>query len=224
MKHPDRFRARGQDRYLEPAKGEPVPFQDAAVAECRTAGQGGEGEGAHGCSHPPMVPCAWTRRGQSAQARGYLPRRDGRIAGAGGATFHPAYLAPSGKMRPMAAMKDRLRSDLTAAMKARDEVTVRTLRMALTSVTKEEVAGTSARELSDDEVLAVLTREAKRRREAADAFAAAGREELVAAAIEETGASGPRAMGQVMKAVTPRVAGRAEGARVAAEVRRRLGA
>ena len=147
-------------------------------------------------------------------------------------------------------MKDRLRSDLTAAMKARDEVTVRTLRMALTSVTKEEVAGSSARELSDDEVLAVLTREAKRRREAADAFAAAGRGEqaaaeraegavlhaylpaqltdaelgdLVAAAIEETGASGPRAMGQVMKAVTPQVAGRAEGARVAAEVRRRLG-
>ena len=147
-------------------------------------------------------------------------------------------------------MKDRLRSDLTTAMKARDEVTVRTLRMALTSVTKEEVAGSSARELSDDEVLAVLTKEAKRRREAADAFAAAGRDEqaaaeraegavldaylpaqltdaelgeLVAAAIEETGANGPRAMGQVMKAVTPRVAGRAEGARVAAEVRRRLG-
>ncbi len=146
-------------------------------------------------------------------------------------------------------MKDRLRNDLTTAMKARDEVTVRTLRMALTSVTKEEVAGSSARELSDDEVLAVLTREAKRRREAADAFAAAGRDEqaaaeraegavlnaylpaqltdaevgeLVAAAIEETGASGPRAMGQVMKVLTSRVAGRAEGARVAAEVRRRL--
>jgi hypothetical protein len=150
----------------------------------------------------------------------------------------------------MAAMKDRLRSDLTAAMKARDEVTVRTLRMALTSVTKEEVAGASARELSDDEVLAVLTKEAKRRREAADAFAAAGRErqaeaeraegavldaylpaqltdaelgELVAAAIEETGADGPRAMGQVMRVLTPRIAGRAEGARAAAEVRRRLG-
>ena len=164
--------------------------------------------------------------------------------------WRPGRRAPSGKMRAMAAMKDRLRSDLTAAMKARDEVTMRTLRMALTSVTKEEVAGSSARELSDDEVLAVLTREAKRRREAADAFAAAGREEqaaaeraegavldaylpaqltdaelgeLVAAAIEETGASGPRAMGQVMKAVTPQVAGRAEGARVAAEVRRRLG-
>src|SRR5262245_27989410 len=84
---------------------------------------------------------------------------------------------PSGKMDAMAALKDRLRSDLTAAMKARDEVTVRTLRMALTSVSKEEVAGASARELSDDEVITVLTREAKRRREAADAFAAAGRDE-----------------------------------------------
>jgi hypothetical protein len=150
----------------------------------------------------------------------------------------------------MAALKDRLRTDLTAAMKARDQVRVRTLRMALTSVTKEEVAGTSARELSDDEVIGVLTREAKRRREAAEAFAAAGREEqaaaeraegevldgylpaqlsddelgaLVTAAIEETGAAGPRALGQVMKVLTPRVAGRAEGARVAAEVRRQLG-
>jgi uncharacterized protein len=150
----------------------------------------------------------------------------------------------------MAALKDRLRTDLTTAMKARDEVRVRTLRMALTSVTKEEVAGKSARELSDDEVVGVLTREAKRRREAAEAFAAAGREEqaaaeraegevldgylpaqlsddelggLVTAAIEETGAAGPRALGQVMKVLTPRVAGRAEGARVAAEVRRQLG-
>ena len=149
----------------------------------------------------------------------------------------------------MAALKDRLRSDLTTAMKARDEVTVRTLRMALTSVSKEEVAGTTARELSDDEVLTVLTREAKRRREAAEAFAAAGRDEqaeaeraegavldaylpaqlsdaelgeLVTAAIEETGASTPRDMGRVMKVLTPRIAGRAEGGRVAAEVRRRL--
>jgi uncharacterized protein YqeY len=149
----------------------------------------------------------------------------------------------------MAALKDRLRTDLTAAMRARDEVRLRTLRMALTSITKEEVAGESARELSDDEVTAVLTREAKRRREAAEAFAAAGREEqaaaeraegeildaylpaqlsdaelgdLVTAAIEETGADSPRAMGQVMKVLTPRVAGRADGARVAAEVRRQL--
>jgi uncharacterized protein YqeY len=149
----------------------------------------------------------------------------------------------------MAALKDRLRDDLTAAMKARDEVRTRTLRMALTSVTREEVAGSSARELSDDEVIRVLTREAKRRREAAEAFAAAGRDEqaaaeqaegvildaylpaqlsddeiaaLVAAVIDETGASGMAAMGQVMKVLTPQVAGRADGARVAAEVRRRL--
>ena len=152
-------------------------------------------------------------------------------------------------MDAMAALKDRLRGDLTTAMKARDEVTVRTLRMALTSVSKEEVAGTTARELSDDEVLTVLTREAKRRREAADAFAAAGRDEqaeaeraegavldaylparlsdaelgeLVTTAIEETGASTRRDMGRVMKLLTPRIAGRAEGGRVAAEVRRRL--
>src|SRR5438067_1665249 len=178
--------------------------------------------------------------------------RPGKVARLGQADSSPGRSgrrARSGKMRPMAAMKDRLRSDLTAAMKARDEVTVRTLRMALTSVTKEEVAGRSARELSDDEVLAVLTREAKRRREAAEAFAAAGRDEQAAAeraegavldaylpaqlsdeelaamaagVIAETGASGMAAMGQVMKALTPRVAGRADGARVAGEVRRQL--
>ena len=149
----------------------------------------------------------------------------------------------------MAALKDQLRGDLTAAMKARDEVRTRTLRMALTSVAQAEVAGPAARELSDDEVIAVLTREAKRRREAAEAFAAAGRDEqaaaeraegavlgvgqlggqigaeiagLVAEVISETGAAGPGAMGQVMKALTPRVAGRADGARVAAQVRRAL--
>jgi hypothetical protein len=149
----------------------------------------------------------------------------------------------------MAALKDRLRGDLTAAMKARDAVRTRTLRMALTSITQEEVAGSSARELSDAEVVKVLTREAKRRREAAEAFAAAGRDEqaaaeraegvvldaylpaqlsdeeiatMAAAVIDETGASGMAAMGQVMKVLTPRVAGRADGARVAAEVRRRL--
>jgi uncharacterized protein YqeY len=149
----------------------------------------------------------------------------------------------------MAALKDKLRGDLTAAMKARDEVRTRTLRMALTSLAQEEVAGPSARELSDDEVIKVLTREAKRRREAAEAFAAAGRDDqaaaeraegvilggylpaqlsdeevaaMVAAAIDETGASGMAEMGQVMKVVTPRIAGRADGARVAAEVRRRL--
>ena len=149
----------------------------------------------------------------------------------------------------MAGLKDRLRADLTAAMKARDEVRTRTLRMVLTSVANEEVAGKAARDLSDDEVLRVLAREARRRREAADAFDGAGRADqaaaeraedgvlagylpaqlsdaelaaIVADVIKETGASGMAAMGQVMKAVTPRVGGRAEGARVAAEVRRQL--
>jgi uncharacterized protein len=149
----------------------------------------------------------------------------------------------------MAELKDRLRSDLTAAMKARDEIRTRTLRMVLTSVTQEEVAGSAARELSDDEVIRVLIREAKRRREAADAFAAAGRDvqaaaeraegnvlaaylpaqlsdeeiaAMVTAAIGETGASGMASMGQVMRTVTPRIGGRADGARVAAEVRRQL--
>ena len=151
----------------------------------------------------------------------------------------------------MAELKDRLRTDLTTAMKARDTVRTRTLRSALTAVSTAEVAGRTSRELSDDEVIKVLAREAKRRREAADAFDAAGRAEqasaeraegdvleaylpaqlgddelaaIVAAGIAESGAAGPRAMGQVMKVVTPQIAGRAEGARVAAEVRRQLGA
>jgi uncharacterized protein len=149
----------------------------------------------------------------------------------------------------MAELKERLRADLSAAMRARDQVRLRTLRMALTAITNEEVAGNAARELSDDEVLKVLAKEAKKRREAADAFGAAGRAEqaaaeqaegqvlagylptqlsddelarIVAGVITETGAAGMSSMGPVMKAVTARVAGRAEGARVAAEVRRRL--
>jgi uncharacterized protein YqeY len=149
----------------------------------------------------------------------------------------------------MPGLKDRLRADLTAAMKSRDEVRTRTLRMALTSVSNEEVAGKAARELSDDDVLKILAREGKRRREAAAAFQDAGRDEqaaaeraedailagylpaqlsdaevasAVTAAIAATGAAGLPAMGQVMKAVTPQVAGRAEGSRVAAEVRRQL--
>ena len=78
----------------------------------------------------------------------------------------------------MAELKDRLRADLSTAIKSRSAVTVATLRMALTAITTEEVSGTEARELSDDEVLAVLVREAKKRREAADVFTAAGRDEL----------------------------------------------
>ncbi|HTW21450.1 MAG TPA: GatB/YqeY domain-containing protein [Mycobacteriales bacterium] len=148
------------------------------------------------------------------------------------------------------ALKEQLRADLVTSMKSKDELRLSTLRMALTAITNEEVAGKSARELSDDEVLKVLAREAKKRREAAEAFDAAGRAELaakeraegevldeylpaqmpddelssiVSAALASTGASGPQAIGQVMKVVQPQVAGRAEGGRVAAEVRRQLG-
>jgi hypothetical protein len=149
----------------------------------------------------------------------------------------------------MSELKTRLRSDLTAAMKARDELTTATLRMALTAVSTEEVAGASARQLSDDEVLRVLAREAKKRREAAEAFDGAGRAELaqreraegavidgylptqlddgelaglVTAAIEEAGASSPRDLGAVMKIVQAKVAGRADGKRVSDEARRQL--
>ena len=78
------------------------------------------------------------------------------------------------------ALKEQLQADLTTAMKSRDELRSATLRMALTAVTTEEVSGKKARTLSDDEVLTVLTREAKKRREAAEAFDNAGRDELAA--------------------------------------------
>jgi uncharacterized protein YqeY len=149
----------------------------------------------------------------------------------------------------MSELKQRISADLTAAMKDRDALRLRTLRMVLSEISKEEVSGASARELDDAEVERVLAREAKRRREAAEAFSGAGRADqaaaelaegevlaeylpaqlgdaelssLVAAAITESGASGPGGMGQVMKAVNPQIAGRAEGSRVAAEVRRQL--
>ena len=88
----------------------------------------------------------------------------------------------------MTELKDRLRADLNTAMRARDQVRMRTLRMALTSITNEEVAGASARDLSDEEIVKVLTREAKKRREAAEAFGAAGRDEQAAAERAETAA------------------------------------
>jgi uncharacterized protein YqeY len=146
-------------------------------------------------------------------------------------------------------LKDRLQSDLTAAIRGRDGVTTATLRMALAAITTEEVAGASARELSDDEVLKVLSRESKKRREAAEAFGSAGRAELaereraegtvldrylptqlgdaevtelVAAAIAETGASGMPQMGAVMRVAQEKAAGRADGKRLSTEVRRQL--
>jgi uncharacterized protein YqeY len=150
----------------------------------------------------------------------------------------------------MSELKDRLQSDLTLAMKSRDELRTATLRMALTAIRMEEVSGKSSRELDDAEVVTVLGRESKKRREAAEAFDGGGRpdradreraegevlagylpaqlsdddlRDLVAAAITETAAEGPRGIGTVMKVVSPRTAGRAEGGRVAAEVRRQLG-
>lgn len=150
-------------------------------------------------------------------------------------------------------LKEQLRTDLTAAMKARDELRSSTLRMVLTAVTNAEVAGKEAKQLSDDEVLGVLTSEAKKRREAAEAFADAGREEsaakeqaeaaviatylpeqlsqaeiedLVTRTIDELGvrADGPRAMGRVMGVLTPQTKGRADGGAVAAVVKQQLAA
>ncbi|HEX4977019.1 MAG TPA: GatB/YqeY domain-containing protein [Nocardioides sp.] len=152
----------------------------------------------------------------------------------------------------MSDLKDRLRTDLTAAIKSRDEVRSSTLRMALTAITNAEVAGKSARELTDEDVVGVLAAEAKKRREAAEAFDDAGRDEsaakeraeaevladylpapltddevraLVASTIDSLGVRGEgmKAMGRVMGVLTPQVKGRADGGTVAAEVRRQLG-
>jgi uncharacterized protein YqeY len=150
----------------------------------------------------------------------------------------------------MTTLKAQLEADLRDAMKSRDELLTSTLRMAIAAVRTAEVAGKQARELSDDEVLGVLTKESKKRREAAEAFAGAGRTdaaekeraeekildrylpaqlsddevaELVATALAESGFTDKGQMGPAMKAAQAAVAGRAEGGRVAAEVRRQLG-
>ncbi len=154
-------------------------------------------------------------------------------------------------MTPMSDLKDRLRSDLTTSIKARDALRSSTLRMVLSAVTNAEVAGKEARELSDEDVLGVLTSESKKRREAAEAFEGAGRTEqaakeraeaeviagylpeqlgeeeinaLVSATIDELGVRGDglRAMGRVMGALTPKTKGRADGGTVAAAVRSQL--
>lgn len=149
----------------------------------------------------------------------------------------------------MGTLKERLQSDLTAAMRERAETRTSTLRMALTAISTAEVAGKEARQLSDDEVVAVLTKEAKKRREAAEAYREGGRPDSAAAeeaeaeiiatylpepltddelralvdeAIAEAGAESPRDMGKVMKLLTPRVGGRADGKTVAATVKERL--
>jgi uncharacterized protein YqeY len=154
----------------------------------------------------------------------------------------------------MAELKNRLQADLTAAMKGREKTRTASLRMALAAITTEEVAGDSARELTDEEVLKVLARELKKRKEAAEAFGNAGRAESAQAELDEAevlaaylpkqlddaeladlvdgavaevteqlgSAPGPKQMGQVMKAANTKVAGRADGGRVAAAVKAKL--
>lgn len=151
----------------------------------------------------------------------------------------------------MSALKDRLRTDLVTSIKARDDIRSSTLRMVLTAITNAEVAGKVHRELTDEDIVSVLSTESKKRREAAIAFEDGGRLEMatkekaeaailadylpeplsaedvvaiVSAAVEQTGAAaeGMRAMGKVMGIVTPQVKGRADGGAVAAEVRRQL--
>ena len=146
-------------------------------------------------------------------------------------------------------LKERLHSDLTEAIRSRDELRSGTIRMVLTAITNEEVSGKSARVLSDAEIITVLSREAKKRREAADAFKDAGRADraeqetkegrviteylpeqlsqeditkIIADAIAETGASGPAGMGLVMKAIQPKVAGKADGVLVSGLVKAAL--
>ena len=147
------------------------------------------------------------------------------------------------------ALKEKLQNDLTEAMRARDEVRSSTIRMVLTAIKNEEVSGKEARDLSDAEVITVLSREAKKRREAAEAFEQAGAsdraanekaegviiaeylpaqlseseiKEMIAAAITETGATGPQQMGQVMKLIQPKIAGRADGGIVSSLVKAAL--
>lgn len=146
-------------------------------------------------------------------------------------------------------LKSTIQDDLHTAMRERDKVRAGTLRMALTAITTAEVAGTEVKELSDDEVLRVLAKEAKKRKESATAFIDAGRSELAereqaelvvletylptqlgddelaaiaVQAVADTGATGMAQMGQVMKAAQAAVAGRADGGRVAAAVKSAL--
>jgi len=149
------------------------------------------------------------------------------------------------------ALPERIQADLTAAMKARDRATTGTLRLVLAAIRNLRVTEGRSGEVTDAETLELLTREAKRRTEAAQAYDRAGRDDLaeaergelailrrylpqqlgddelagiVDAAVAETGASSPADLGRVMSAVMPKVRGRADGKAVNALVRERLGA
>jgi uncharacterized protein YqeY len=146
-------------------------------------------------------------------------------------------------------IKEQLRLDLTEAIRSRDELTSGTIRMVLSALTNEEVSGKEARVLTDDEVITVLSREAKKRREASEAFETAGRadkaalekaegeiiakylpaqlsiediKKMIANAIAATGAAGPADMGKVMGAVKPLIAGKADGSVVSTLVKEAL--
>ena len=147
-------------------------------------------------------------------------------------------------------LKEKLQSDLTEAIRSRAEVKAGTIRMLLSAITNEEVSGKSARVLTDAEIITVLSREAKKRREAVEAYVAAKRTDLadkekaegeviaeylpaqlseeeikkmIADAIAETGASGPAGMGSVMKVLSPKIAGKADGGVVSGLVKAALG-
>ena len=146
-------------------------------------------------------------------------------------------------------IKETLQANLTEAIRSRDEIVSGTIRMVLTAITNEEVSGKEARVLTDAEIITVLSREAKKRREAAEAFADAGRadkaalekaegeviakylpeqmsedeiKKLIAAAIAQTGASGPADMGKVMGVIKGQTAGKADGAIVSGLVKEAL--
>jgi len=146
-------------------------------------------------------------------------------------------------------LKAKLREDLTESIRSKNEVRSSTLRMILTAITNEEVSGKEARVLTDAEVITVLTREAKKRREAAEAFEQGGAPErsqreiaegeviaeylptplsqdelnlLISEAISATGAEGSSGMGVVMKYLQPKIAGRADGAIVSSAVKTAL--
>lgn len=146
-------------------------------------------------------------------------------------------------------LKERLKSDLTEAIRSSDKVVSGTIRMVLTAITNEEVAGKEARVLTDDEIITVLSREAKKRREAADEFAKANRpdksaeeraegeviakylpaqlseddiKKMIAAAVASTGAAGPGDMGKVMGAIKSQIAGKADGSLVSSLVKAAL--
>jgi uncharacterized protein len=152
----------------------------------------------------------------------------------------------------MSTLTERIQTDLTTAMKAREQLDVSTLRMVLAAIRNAAVAGDEAVTLSEDQVMAVIRSEAKKRAESAEIYAQNGRPESAAkeqaelavierylpaamsdeqlnaivaeeaAAAAAAGASGPKAMGGVIKAVRDRVGDAADGGRIAAAVKAAL--